>query len=110
MLGEFLLRLAVALPLVCGLAALCLWSVKRGWLPMPGFAQRGPRDASADTPRTARDTAPLDLIVTRSLGPGARLAVVRFDGRDHLVGQSGAAMILIASTAPLAPEPDVCVS
>ena len=107
MLGEFLLRLAVALPLVCGLAALCLWSVKRGWLPMPGFALRGPH---ATTPRTARDSSPLDLIATRSLGPGARLAVVRFDGRDHLVGQSGAAMILIASTAPLQPEPDVCVS
>ncbi|PZU49890.1 MAG: hypothetical protein DI568_04515 [Sphingomonas sp.] len=107
MLGEFLLRLAVALPLVCGLAALCLWSVKRGWLPMPGFALRSPH---ATAPRTARDSSPLDLIATRSLGPGARLAVVRFDGRDHLVGQSGAAMILIASTAPLQPEQAACVS
>ena len=107
MLGEFLLRLAVALPLVCGLAALCLWSVKRGWLPMPGFALRGPH---AGAPRPARDSSPLDLIATRSLGPGARLAVVRFDGRDHLVGQSGAAMILIASTAPLQPEQTACVS
>ena len=107
MLGEFLLRLAVALPLVCGLAALCLWSVKRGWLPMPGFALR---DSHAGAPRTERDSSPLDLIATRSLGPGARLAVVRFDGRDHLVGQSGAAMILIASTAPLQPEQAACVS
>ena len=97
MVGEFLLRIAVALPLVCAAAALTLWAVKRGWLRLP----RAAFPAQPDAP-------PLDVRATRSLGPAARLAVVRFDGRDHLIGQSGAGMILIASTSPLPAEDAPC--
>ncbi|TPE60140.1 FliO/MopB family protein [Sandaracinobacter neustonicus] len=94
MFGEFLLRLAVALPLVCALATLSLWAVKRGWFRLPPIKMLGV------VTRAPQEPPPLDLIATRSLGPGARLAVVRFDGRDHLVGQSGNAFTLIASTVP----------
>jgi flagellar biogenesis protein FliO len=93
MLGEFLLRLAVALPLVCALAAVSLLAVKRGWLRLPGFPPaRGARPA-------ARHASSLEVLAVQSLAPTARLAVVRFAGRDHLVGCSGQSLALLA-TAP----------
>ena len=58
MVGEFLLRIAVALPLVCAAAALTLWAVKRGWLRLP----RAAFQAQPDAP-------PLDVRATRALGP-----------------------------------------
>ncbi|MGL6044527.1 MAG: flagellar biosynthetic protein FliO [Sandaracinobacteroides sp.] len=112
MLGEFLARLAVALPLVCALAALTLLAVKRGWLALPslptlslpglslpglslpGFARR--RSGSATAPA-------IDLVEMRSLTPTTRLAVVRFAGREHLIAFAGQSLLLVASTAE--PEP-----
>lgn len=35
MLGEFLARLAIALPLVCAAAVVTLLAVKRGWIRLP---------------------------------------------------------------------------
>jgi flagellar biogenesis protein FliO len=94
MLGEFLVRLAVALPLVCGLAALSLWGVRRGWLRLPGL-----RSAALLPPQSA----PLEVLAVRSMSPSARLAVIRFDGRDLLLGVTGQSVALLARTDPVAP-------
>lgn len=95
MFGEFVMRLAIALPLVCGLAALSLWAVKRGKLRLPALA-RATRGSSAEPL--------LDVLDVRSLSPVARVAVIRFDGRTHLVGVAGQTISL------LAPGPDAATA
>jgi hypothetical protein len=99
MLAEFLTRLAVALPLVCAAAVLSLVAVKRGWLRwplLPGLLKR------PTLPATTGDAA-LAVIAVKSLTPAARVAVVRFQGREHLIGVGGGALTLLASEA--LPEP-----
>ncbi len=100
MLGEFLLRLAIALPLVCGLAAVCLWAVKRGRLRLPGLAKAA---------RPGDSEALLEVLEMQALSPGARLAVVRFGGQAHLVGVAGQTITLlaIADTTVAAPQTGV---
>lgn len=94
MLGEFLVRLAVALPLVCGLAALSLLAARRGWLRLPGWRSAAPGPAQGSV---------LEVLAVRSMSPTARLAVIRFDGRDHLLGVTGQSVALLARTEPAAP-------
>jgi flagellar protein FliO/FliZ len=100
MLGEFLVRLAVALPLVCALAALSLWALRRhggtlGRLRLPAFsAARQPALPAA-----------FEVLSVRSLSPTTRLAVVRFDGRDHLLGVAGQSVSLLARAEPGAAVP-----
>lgn len=92
MLGEFLARLAVALPLVCGLAVLSLWLLRRGRLRLPGRGLSG-----LGLTAGARDReALLDVLEVRAISPVARLAVIRFDGRTHLVGVAGQSISLLA--------------
>jgi len=107
MLGEFVLRLAIALPIVCGLAVVSILAVKRGWLRLPslpslpslsGFANlRSATIASADVP--------LHVVSVRSLSPAARLAVVRFAGRELLIGVSGQGLLLLAERQPAGGQP-----
>jgi flagellar biogenesis protein FliO len=92
MLGEFALRLAVALPLVCLAAAASLWAVRRGWLRLPGAALRAP----------AATTAALEVVAVKHLSPAARVAVVRFAGQDLLVGVNAQSVRLLAR-APATP-------
>ncbi len=100
MLGEFLARLAVALPLVCAAAALSLIAVRRGWIGLPRFMLKGPR------PAAAASAAPvLAVSCVKSLGPAARVAVVRFDGRDHLLAVAGSSVVLLAAAAGQAQAP-----
>ncbi len=96
MLGEFLARLAIALPLVCGLAALSLWAVRRGRLKLPGLTLAA---------RTQPGGALLDVLEVRAISPVARLAVIRFDGRTHLVGVAGQSISLLAPAAHAAETP-----
>ena len=99
MLAEFAARLAIALPLVCLAAVLTLMAVRRGWLALPGFAAARPRNAGAEA-------QPLSVACVKSLSPAARLAVVRFQGRELLLGVSGASVVLLASgELPPAPRP-----
>lgn len=87
MLGEFLARLAIALPLVCGLAVLVLWAARRGRFRLPGLP----------TGVGAKGAEPLlEVLEVRALSPVARLAVIRFDGRAHLVGVTGQTLCLLA--------------
>jgi flagellar protein FliO/FliZ len=101
MLGEFLLRLAIALPLVCGLAALCLWAVKRGRLRLPGLLAGG-RVAGG---RATDPQALLEVLEVRALSPGARLAVVRFGGQAHLVGVAGQTITMLAPASEAVAAP-----
>ncbi|MFN3370631.1 MAG: flagellar biosynthetic protein FliO [Sphingomonadaceae bacterium] len=82
--GDFLLRLAIALPLVCAAAVLGLLALRRwrgGPVGLPGLSARPAR---------------LSLLSVVALGPAARVALVRLDGRDLLLGVSGATMVLLA--------------
>ncbi|WP_448585261.1 flagellar biosynthetic protein FliO [Thermaurantiacus sp.] len=97
MLAEFLLRLAVALPLILATAVALLFAVKRGWLPLP--ATFGPL-AEPDHPNAPR----LDVIAARALQPGVRVAVVRYAGQDFLVGITPAGVSLLAAPPILHPE------
>lgn len=98
MLGEFLMRLAIALPLVCALAVLCLWVMRQGqgqergrlrlpMLPVMGRLAMG---------RQAGEAGLLEVLDVRAISPSARLAVIRFDGRAHLVGVAGQSITLLA--------------
>ena len=88
MLGEFAARLAIALPLVCLAAVLTLMAVRRRWLSLPAIASR-PRNMGVDA-------QPLSVTCVKSLSPAARLAVVRFQGRELLLGVSGSTVVLLA--------------
>jgi flagellar biogenesis protein FliO len=95
MLGEFLARLAIALPLVCGLAVLVLWAAKRGRFQLPGLP----------TTMGAKSAEPLlEVLEVRSLSPVARVAVIRFEGRAHLLGVTGQTVRLLAPGAADAEE------
>lgn len=90
MLAEFAARLAIALPLVCLAAVLTLMAVRRGWLALPGFTAH--RQRSPDPGQQA-----LSIDCVKSLSPAARVAVVRFRGRELLLGVSGPSVVLLAS-------------
>jgi len=64
-------RLAVALPLLLLLLGGLLLAAKRGLIRLPG---------------ATLGTAPLRIVQVATLGPGARLAVVEFDGERLLLG------------------------
>lgn len=96
MLGEFVTRLAIALPLVCALAAFSLWALKRGRIALPATMTRG-------GPQTE---AGLDVLAVRALSPAARLAVVRFDGRTHLLGVAGDRISLLLAATGAAEPPE----
>ncbi|MBS3961227.1 MAG: flagellar biosynthetic protein FliO [Sandarakinorhabdus sp.] len=104
MLGEFLARLAIALPLVCAAAVVTLLAVKRGWIRLPGFLLA--RSGAKSTPGPFPDLA---VTAIKALTPSSRVAVVRFHGRDHLVGITGNCLVLLAAaggsdTAPSSPS------
>jgi hypothetical protein len=102
MLGDFLARLAVALPLVSALAVLSLVAAKRGWFRLPGWINVLSRPPA---PAPAAPEPALQLLSVKAVSPAARLAVVRFGGAEHLVGVSGGAMVLLASAPGAAPAP-----
>lgn len=105
MIADFLLRLLVALPLVLGLAVGTLLLMRRGWLPQPP-AQLLHRlgDALPGGPVAAREPL-LDLVASRTLQPGVRVAVLRHAGRDYLVAVSTQGVTLLAAeAAPATPE------
>jgi flagellar biogenesis protein FliO len=47
----------------------------------------------------------LSVAAVKSLTPSTRVAVVRFAGRDHLVGICGASVQLLATSMPEPPPP-----
>ncbi len=101
MLAEFLLRLAIALPIVCGLAAASLFAVKRGWVRLPAFAGLSP----GRRPASGHPDAALAILSVKSLSPAARIAVVGFGGRELLIGVSGQSVSLLAERETAAAIP-----
>ncbi len=80
---EYLLRLALLLPLVGGLAWASLWMWKRLQLGMPGQAAQ---------------TKNVRITEVVPLGLGSKLAVVEFAGRELLVSVSKTDVRLIADS------------
>lgn len=106
MLGEFLVRLAVALPLVCGLAALSLWAMRRGWFRLPML-----RSTALLSPAFRHAApGPIEVVAVKSMSPTARLAVIRFDGQDLLLGLTGQSIALLARTGTATPPPQPAVA
>jgi flagellar protein FliO/FliZ len=79
MLWQYILKLVVLLPLVCGLLIGCLYLWRRLEARMPG--QQGERT--------------LKVKETMMISPGLRLAVLDFEGRRLLisVGRGGVTLI-----------------
>ena len=101
MLAEFATRLAIALPLVCLMAVATLLAVRRGWFRLRAFAALSSAGRRALPEAGA---APLSVVALKSLSPAARVAVVRFQGQELLLGVSGPAIVLLASaTLPASP-------
>lgn len=94
MIGDYLTRLAVALPLVLLLAIAVIWAVKRGRLAWP-----------IDRAHPPAPPAPLEIVASRALTATSRVAVVRFDGRDHLLAVSGGTVMLVAVAATAGGRP-----
>ena len=69
MMWSYILKLAILLPLLCGLMIACLWAWRRLEAKLPGQPQA----------RT------LKITETMMISPGLRLAVLDFDGRKLLV-------------------------
>ncbi len=107
MIAEFLLRLLVALPLVLGLAVGAILLMQRGWLPVPprlraGQVGRAGRLGPLPGAMPAED-ARIELVASRMLQPGVRVALLRHGGREWLVGVSAQGVtFLAAGQAPLA--------
>ena len=96
MLGEFVRRLLVALPVVCLLAVLAILLLRRSKVlaGQPGGSALWRRLPFA--PAATATPVPL-LLGVRQITPAARLAVVRFGGRELLLGVSAQSFTLLAT-------------
>jgi hypothetical protein len=101
MIGEFLLRLAVALPLVLLLAVASLWAVRRGWLRLPGAGGAGfttvPGFGKGRALTRQAEGTGLELVATRGIQPGIQLLLLRHAGQELLVGVSPQGVALISA-------------
>lgn len=96
MIGEFLLRLAVALPLILLLAVASLWAMRRGWIRLPasiGLSGLAPvrglgRDAGAPG---------FELVASRGIQPGVQILLLRHGGQELLVGVSPQGLALLSA-------------
>ena len=79
MIGTYLLKLALLLPLVCGLLVLCLWA----WRKLEGKLPRGQINRMVAVKETMM------------ISPGLRLAVIEFEGNRLLVsvGRGGVNLV-----------------
>lgn len=82
---EYILRLIILVPLVGGLAFASLWLWKRVQIGLPVMRVQE---------RSVR------LVDALPLGPGSKLAVVRFDERNFLVAVSRGQVTLLTEAAP----------
>lgn len=87
MMGEYLLRLALLLPLLGGLVWGSLWLTRYLQGRLVGS------DGVGDGGRALR------LVETRLVAPGLRLAVVRFHDREILVGASRSGLVRLGEAS-----------
>jgi flagellar protein FliO/FliZ len=78
-IGEYLLKLALLLPLVIGLMVGCLWVWRKLEQKLPGN----------------QGTRMIAIKESMMISPGLRLAVIEFEGRNLLVsvGRGGVALV-----------------
>ncbi len=79
MIGEYLLKLALLLPLVIGLMIGCLWAWRKLEQKLPGN----------------QGTRMIAIKESMMISPGLRLAVIEFEGRKLLVsvGRGGVSLV-----------------
>lgn len=79
MIGTYLLKLALLLPLVCGLLVACLWAWRKLEQKLPGN----------------QGTRMIAVKESMMISPGLRLAVIEFEGRKLLVsvGRGGVSLV-----------------
>lgn len=79
MIGAYLLKLALLLPLVCGLLIACLWAWRKLEQKLPGN----------------QGTRMIAVKESMMISPGLRLAVIEFEGRKLLVsvGRGGVQLV-----------------
>ncbi|MFD1613404.1 flagellar biosynthetic protein FliO [Sphingomonas tabacisoli] len=79
MIGTYLLKLALLLPLVCGLLVGCLWLWRKLEQKLPGN----------------QGTRMIAIKESMMISPGLRLAVIEFEGRKLLVsvGRGGVSLV-----------------
>lgn len=85
MIGTYLLKLALLLPLVCGLLVLCLWAWRKLETRLPGLP----------------GNRMIAVRETMMIAPGLRLAVIDFEGERLLVsvGRGGVTLVTKAGGA-----------
>jgi flagellar protein FliO/FliZ len=78
-IGTYLLKLALLLPLVCGLLVGCLWLWRKLEQKLPGN----------------QGTRMIAIKESMMISPGLRLAVIEFEGRKLLVsvGRGGVSLV-----------------
>ncbi|MFN3591841.1 MAG: flagellar biosynthetic protein FliO [Thermaurantiacus sp.] len=108
MIGDFLLRIAVALPLILMLAVGILLAARRGWLPLPGLpgAVGTVPWQRAVSSGAAGERPALDVVAIKGVAPALRLAVVRFRGEELLVGVAPQGFQLLVRQSPPADSAD----
>ena len=79
MIGTYLLKLALLLPLVCGLLIACLWAWRKLEQKLPGN----------------QGTRMIAVKESMMISPGLKLAVLDFEGKRLLVsvGRGGVALV-----------------
>ncbi len=96
---EYLLRLAVLLPLLAGLIWGSLWLTR--WLQTRLHDAPGAGGfAGGFAGGRAGGARQLQLVETSLIGPGMKLAVVRFRDREILLGCTRQGMVRLAEVAP----------
>jgi hypothetical protein len=107
MIGEFLLRLAVALPILLLLLVGTLLAARRGWIPLPGMPQSAGWRRPRTSPNGGAGAEPLlEIIAMRGLTPALRLAVVAYRGEELLVGIAPQGLQLLARQPAAGTGPD----
>ena len=79
MIGTYLLKLALLLPLVCGLLVACLWAWRKLEQKLPGN----------------QGTRMIAVKESMMISPGLRLAVVEFEGQKLLLSVSRSGVTLV---------------
>ncbi|WP_448581898.1 flagellar biosynthetic protein FliO [Thermaurantiacus sp.] len=114
MIADFLVRLLLALPLVLGLAVATLLFLRRSGLPLAqrfaarcrGWTWPGTERPGTQRPGTQRqaEVPRLELVASRILQPGVRIAVLRHAGCDYLIAIAPQGVTLLATEATPALE------
>jgi flagellar protein FliO/FliZ len=99
-MAEYILRLALLLPLLGGLIWGSLWLTRHLQTRLAGTAGAGGRGGGRAGGRH------LQLVETSLIAPGMKLAVVRFHDRDILLGLSRQGVVRLGEAPATCAEPE----